>query len=241
MDLLFLLSLRFLSRLTCVGYTDDQLKTDASGRHLRMTMVESDGKFHEDDEHSNAAYVSIFLFHIPCRSWYLLGSKCCSKVCSRLLSITVIWTRWILKTWSVRIWRRWKRAKSRTSTSWNAPGPSECKNINKIKRLSGSRNVETKSQKGWGILQNTAAKPDSITAKSQSGKTFDERKEEIGRNGGFIMEENIQFSSKNKEWKWITKACIELGVSSDQDWDSGDSGKWRRKRSFRNRKQALHN
>lgn len=68
---------------SCVGYTDDQLKTDASGSTAeRRFTAGCNDELHEDNEYGNAVDVSSILFHIPCRSWYLLGSKCCSKKCA---------------------------------------------------------------------------------------------------------------------------------------------------------------
>ena len=65
------------------GYTDDQLKTDASGSTAeRRFTAGCNDELHEDNEYGNAVDVSSILFHIPCRSWYLLGSKCCSKKCA---------------------------------------------------------------------------------------------------------------------------------------------------------------
>ena len=62
------------------------------------------------------------------------------------------------------------------------------------------------------------SKAGSITAKANLVRDFDERNKEEIRKGrrGFTMDEYMQFSAKQKNDKVITKACIELGVSSDQ-------------------------
>lgn len=164
---------------SCVGYTDDQLKTDASGSTAeRRFTAGCNDELHEDNEYGNAVDVSSILFHIPCRSWYLLGSKCCSKVCSRLLSIKKmdkIQIEDLISENMKKMEKKREKAGLPPQKITNQAHQS-AKNINKIEKGSSNTNVETRAKKVEEAYKDAAnAKPGSITAKANLVKAFDER------------------------------------------------------------------
>ena len=121
---------------------------------------------------------AVFCFDIPCRSWYLLGSKCCSKKCAAGCyhkKMDKIQIEDLISENMKKMEKKREKAGLPPQKITNQAHQS-AKNINKIEKGSSNTNVETRAKKVEEAYKDAAnAKPGSITAKANLVKAFDER------------------------------------------------------------------
>lgn len=162
-----------------MGYTDDQLKTDASGSTAeRRFTAGCNDELHEDNEYGNAVDVSSILFHIPVG----LGIYWVASAAVRSVQQVVINKKMDKIQIEDLISENMKKMEKKREKAGLPPqkitnqAHQSAKNINKIEKGSSNTNVETRAKKVEEAYKDAAnAKPGSITAKANLVKAFDER------------------------------------------------------------------